>query len=177
MCIEPVSTLLLIGTAVSVGSQIYSGVQTQRAAQTNAAVQVQQAEQQAARVEQQAVVREEKGVYDTEQQARQYTRQLGMNTAGAATTGVDIRSFADVFADDSAEAELESRAIRYGATKDAQNAREQSKIDQSRASASASALRTSGNNAMVGSVFSAVGAGLTGVAKARSVKYSSYAEQ
>lgn len=177
MCIEPVSTLLLIGTAVSVGSQIYSGVQTQKAAQTQAAVQVQQAEQQAVRSEAQTVVREEKGVYDTEQQARQFTRQLGTNTAGAASTGIDIRSFADVFADDSAEAELESRAIRYGATRDAENMREQSKIDQSRAAASANALRTSGNNAMVGSVFSAVGAGFNGLAKARSVKYSSYAEQ
>lgn len=177
MCIEPVSTLLLIGTAVSVGSQIYSGVQTQKAAQTNAAVQVQQAQQQAARVEEQVVVREEKAVYDTEQQSRQFARQQGSSIASASTTGVDIRSFADVFADDSAEAELESRAIRYGATKDAQNAREQSKIDQSRAAASASALRTSGNNAMVGSVFSAVGAGFSGAARARSVRYPSYAEQ
>ncbi len=148
MCMDPVSIALIAGTAATAGGQLYSGIAGNKAAKENASA-----------LEQQAELRKEKGEYDVAEATRRHVRDAGTKQAAAAATGIDVQSFADIFADDSAESALEVSAIRYGANADAYNIQR-----------NAASTRTSGKNGMVASVFAAAGTVGTAYGKRASIK-------
>lgn len=144
MCLDPVS-MMVIGAGVSAGGQLYSGIAADKAARRDAS-----------RLETQAALAQGKGEYEAEQAFRRFERDKGKKEAAVGTTGIDIQSFADVFADDSEEAALERKTIRQNAMADADNLRYR-----------ASSTRQAGKNAMIGSAFAAVGSVFGAAGKAR----------
>ena len=90
--------------------------------------------------------REEKAKFDSEQALTKYDRTRGAAVAAIGTTGFDIASFSDVFADSATESALEVKAIKYQGTVEANYLRFQ-----------ADSQRYQGNAALIGSVFQAAG--------------------
>ena len=127
--------MMLAGSAVSAAGTLFGGISANKAAREAAAA-----------MEMQAQLRIQQGEYDAEQERREYVRASGTTRANAAASGIDIQSFADVFADDAAESALAQKSIRWGAQRDAANIRAQ-----------ASDTRTQGRNKLIGSIGAAVG--------------------
>ena len=146
MCMDPVSAVLIAGTAVSAAGTIYGGISSKKAADANAA----QAEQQAALRRQQALV-------DIETADRNQRRVMGKTLAAIGTSGVDARSFLDVINDDLQEGALEKIKIKYGGENDAKNLQ-----------TGAANTRRAGKAALIGSVFSAAGTAAQGYGRVSS---------
>lgn len=145
MCADP-ATMMVVGAAVSAGGELYAGISADKAGR-----------QAQAQLEQQAQLRIAKGEYDAEDARIRFVRDKGTKVAAAANSGTTMESFADVFADDAAEAALERQTIRYGAQMDAANLRAQGQ-----------AADQKGRNAKIGSMFSAAGSIFSAAGRARS---------
>ncbi len=150
---DPISASFIISTAATAGSQVISGVSSMQTGKANAAV-----------YRQQAALREVQAQVDIETADRNQRRDMGKKVSGAAASGIDTRSFLDVFADDLAEGALEKSKIKYGATIDANNLR-----------AKAANAEMQGKAALVGSIFGAVGSAAAGYGKARAYDMKSTA--
>lgn len=103
MC-PPVGLVLAAGTALSAVGQISSGVAARQSADANAAM-----------LRARAVDVEQKARYDIDQLKREFSRKQGTTLAKVAGSGLNAATFADILADDAAEAFLEQKAVRYGA--------------------------------------------------------------
>ena len=136
MC-DPVSAIMF---GVQAAGAIAKGVQDSQAARANAAA-----------LETQKQARDQKAAFDTEQAGRKFERTQGATRAGIATTGIDVRSFYDVLADNASESALERKAIRYSADVDTANIEYQ-------ASAQRAAASNAFPNAVLGVATAAVGA-------------------
>lgn len=145
MCADP-ATMMVVGATVTAGGELYGGLSADKAGR-----------QAQAQLEQQAQLRIAKGEYDAEDARVRFVRDKGAKVASAANSGTSMESFADVFADDAAEAALERQTIRYGAQMDAANLRAQGQ-----------AMRERGQNAKIGSMFAAAGSIFSAAGKARS---------
>ena len=154
MCMDPV-TMMVAGTAISGAGQVFGGIQASRSSRANAAM-----------LEQQAALRLAKGEADAADAQRRYDRAAGTTMATAAASGISIESFYDIFADDAAEASLERKRLKAGAAADAGNIRAQ-----------ASATRSQGQNALVGSLFAAAGTVFNNAGRARSARVVGPANQ
>lgn len=119
MC-DPVSALIA-GTVISAGGQMMGGITAYQQGNANAKA-----------LNSQAKLREEKGKFDAEMADREFRRQAGVVRARVGSTGIEATSFSDIFADDAAEAALKKKAIKFGATVDANNLRFQASAEKSR---------------------------------------------
>jgi hypothetical protein len=138
--------MMLAGSAVSAAGTLFGGISANKASKEAAAA-----------MEMQAQLRIQQGEYDAEQERRRYVRAAGTTQANAAASGIDIQSFADVFADDASESALAQKTIRWGAQRDAANMRAQ-----------ASDMRTKGKNNLIGSIGAAVGSVFSSAGRYRS---------
>lgn len=142
MCIDPVS-LTLISAGASAAGSLFSGFSSYQNGKANAAA-----------LEVQAKNREEKAKFDVERADNKFQRVQGTARNVAAASGIDVKSFYDVLADNAAESALEKEAIRYGAELDVSNLKSQ-----------AAASRKNGTAALVGGAIGAVSAVAGGYGK------------
>lgn len=133
---------------INAAGALYSGFSAAKNSETNAKA-----------LENQALNRVQKAKFDIERAETRFQRTQGTAIATGAATGVDIRSFSDVLADNAAEGALEKAAIQYGADRDIENLRFQ-----------AAGQRSNAKSQRIGAVFSAAGSFAGSYAKAPAAK-------
>ena len=103
MC-DPMTALMVAGTALKAGGSVMEGNASAKAAKENA----RQAEYAKIRVDQKAAV-------DVDAASREFALASGANQARIGASGVAATSFYDILADDAAQAALEVQKIYYDA--------------------------------------------------------------
>ncbi len=142
MC-DPITATIGAGVIGGAGA-IFGGISAKQTGDANAAL-----------LQQQAALRTEKAKVDIEAADLRQRRAAGERDAKIGTTGIDARSFSDVLADDLATGALEKALIKYGGQVDANNLNYQAQLQKSK-----------GNDALIGSFFSAAGSVLGGYGQA-----------
>lgn len=105
MCADPISlSFMAVSAGISAAGALSSGAAQASAHGGNAAM-----------LESQARLRMEKADFDIAAAERRFRKNEGVVVARAASTGIDMRSFSDILADDASESALEREAIRWSA--------------------------------------------------------------
>ena len=133
MC-DPI-TLGVTSAVIGAAGSLTSGIMSKQIGDANAKA-----------YDQQARNREEKAKFDSAQARTKYDRHRGQTLASIGTTGFDIASFSDVFADSATESALEVKAIKYQGTVESNYLRFQG-----------ASAKYQGKAALLGSVFQAAG--------------------
>ena len=154
---------VIAGTAIVGSGQIFGGIQAKKQSKRQARA----LQQQAAFQREQAQLERELGEFDALQQGRAFDKLMGRQRLSFAASGVRLEGSPLDILDESLRdkeetienirtlAESRARALEFGAGQLGQQAKD---------------TRRAGRNALIGSIFSAVGTGLQGASKVGAFK-------